>query len=152
MADYDDLKVFNGETYTGMPIGGTHRWDYPNGLWREKKIAPDEWIFEFVCTKGRKRAAPVNSGAKQGTGFSWFIVADQKAVKLNTDQYQTTMEGSKFKVGHKRPHWRKWSFEYPEQLTHRQRVIQILQQTLERLEGEEMADSNQRQLSSPFTL
>jgi len=149
---YNDLKDFEGEKYSGMPVGGTHRWNYPNGVWREKKVTPDEWAFEFTCTKGRKRAAPVNSGAKQGTGFSWYIIAAQKAIKINADQYQPTMHGSNHKVGHRRPHWREWSFEYPEQLTHRQRVIQILQETLGRLEREETADSNQRQLSSPFTL
>jgi len=149
---YDDLKEFNGAKYSGMPIGGAHNWLYPNGLWREKKVAPDEWVFEFECTKGRRNAAPTNSGAKQGTGFNWFIVADQKAVKANTDQYQTIMHGSKFKVGHKRPYWRGWSYEYPEQLSYRQRVIQILQQALERLEKEEMANQNQKELTYPFSL
>ena len=147
MATYNDLKTTeDGTKYSGMPIGGSHRWVYPNGLWREKKVSPDRWDFEFTCTKGRKRAAPANSGAKQGTQFDWYIIADQKAVKINDDQYQTLMRGVKHKVGHKRPYWRKWSFEYPEQLTHRQRVIQILQETLGRLEQEEATGQEQQQL------
>ena len=134
---YSDLKEHNGNKYTGMPVGGKHHWEYPDGKWEETKISPDEWQFRFIATKGRFRPAPIDSGAKRGTEYHWYIIADQKAVKLNTDQYQTVMEGSKFKVGHKRPQWRGWSYDYPEQVPYRQRLIHILQETLQRLESEE---------------
>jgi hypothetical protein len=64
---YDDLKEYNGGTYTGMAVGGEHAWIYPNGLWHEEKIAPDRWEFTFSSLKERERSAPVGSGVPVGT-------------------------------------------------------------------------------------
>ena len=134
---YNDLKQFEDRKYSGMPIGGIHNWSYPDGKWQEQKITPEEWRFKFTCRKERLIPAPENSGAKLGTRYHWFILADQRVIKVDKDSYQTVMEGAKYKLGHKRPHWRGWSYEYPEQLSYRQRLIQILKDTLLRLEEEE---------------
>ncbi len=121
---YDDIKVHNGKQYSGMSIGGSHAWNYPNGTWEEIKVAPDRWQFKFSSIKGRKVAAPENSGVSINTGYHWLILADQWVVKINKDEYQTLMEGSKFKMGHRRPYWKNWSYAYPGQLSYRQRLIQ----------------------------
>ena len=55
---YDDVKEFGGETYSGMAVGGEHTWLYPNGLWKETKVAPDRWDFTFKSIKERERSAP----------------------------------------------------------------------------------------------
>ncbi len=134
---YDDIKVHNGKQYTGMSIGSSHVWNYPNGTWEETKVAPDRWQFKFSSIKGRKILAPENSGAPINTGYHWLILADQRVVKINKDEYQTLMEGSKFKMGHRRSYWKNWSYAYPRQLSYRQRLIQILKDMLLKLEEEE---------------
>ena len=45
------------------------------------------------------------------------------------------MNGVKFKVGHKRPHWRQFSYDYPEQLSYKEKVIQILENILVKLKS-----------------
>ena len=141
MNNYNELKEYNGQVYTGMLIGSSHNWNYPNGKWHETKLAPDKWKFEFEAIKRRERASPNNTGASKGTTYHWYILADQKATKLDNDSYQTLMNGLKFKIGHKRPHWRSFSYEYDEQLSYREKIIRVLEETLNELkkEGEECA-------------
>lgn len=134
---HNNLKNFNGQTYSGMPVGSSHDWIYPDGRWKETKVSPDEWEFNFICRKGRNTPAPINSGASLGSEYHWYILADQTVRKLDKDSYITTMQGSKFKIGHKRPHWRAWSYEYPEQLDYKHKLIQVLKETLRKLEMEE---------------
>lgn len=133
---YDDLKEFNGQKYMGMPIGGKHIWNYPNGIWKEEKVAPDRWVFTFRSLKRRERAAPVDSGVPIDTQYHWYILADQRARKVDEDSYETMMEGVKYKISHKRPYWRKWSSEYPNNIADRDRIIAILEDTLERLKNQ----------------
>jgi hypothetical protein len=40
------------------------------------------------------------------------------------------MEGVKYKVAHKRPHWRGWSTEYPDHDPEREILIRILEEQL----------------------
>jgi hypothetical protein len=127
---YDDLKEFRGKVYSGMPVGGEHIWEYPHGIWREQKTAPDRWVFSFSSLKTRGRKAPEGSGVPVGTGYHWFILAHQKVRKLDKDTYETSMEGVKFKVAHKRPHWRDWSTEYPDHEPEREILIRILEEYL----------------------
>ena len=47
------------------------------------------------------------------------------------------MKGVKFKIGHKRPHWKSFSYAYPEQISYKERVINILEQILKKLKEEE---------------
>src|SRR6266704_4658425 len=133
---YDDVKEFEGETYAGMAVGGEHTWLYPNGLWRETKVAPDRWDFDFSSIKERERSAPPGSGVPVGTQYHWYILADQRVRKIDADSYTTFMSGVKYKIAHKRPHWRKWSSEYPEQPSETEKLIDILEGTLARLRSE----------------
>ena len=130
---YDDVKEFEGETYSGMAVGGEHTWLYPNGLWKETKVAPDRWDFTFSAIKERERSAPPGSGVPVGTQYHWYILADQRVRKIDADSYTTFMSGVKYKIAHKRPHWRKWSSEYPEQTSETEKLIDILEGTLARL-------------------
>ena len=127
---YDDVKEFEGETYSGMAVGGEHTWLYPNGLWKETKVAPDRWDFTFSAIKERERSAPPGSGVPVGTQYHWYILADQRVRKIDADSYTTFMSGVKYKIAHKRPRWRKWSSEYPEQASETEKVIDILEGTL----------------------
>ncbi len=133
---YDDLKEFNGRKYMGMPIGGKHVWNYPNGTWKEKKVEPDSWVFTFKSMKLRRKEAPMNSGAPINTEYHWYILADQRVRKVDKDSYETVMEGVKRKLSHKRPYWRKWSSEYQNNISDRDRIIAILEDMLIRLKGD----------------
>ena len=135
---YDKLKDYNGQIYTGMKIGGMHKWHYNNGKWFETKITPSQWTFNFQSVKTRFLSAPMNSGAKLNTKYHWYIIADQIASKLNANSYLTNMKGIKFKIGHKRPNWKKFSYQYPEQESYKERVIKILETALVRLRNERM--------------
>ncbi|UCE39284.1 MAG: hypothetical protein JSW00_08715 [Thermoplasmata archaeon] len=130
---YDDLKEFKGRKYMGMPIGGRHVWNYPNGVWKEEKVDPEAWIFEFQSIKQRSKSAPENSGVPINTQYHWYILADQRVRKIDKDTYETVMEGVKHKLSHKRPHWRKWSSEYLNNISDRDRIMAILKDMLLRL-------------------
>jgi hypothetical protein len=134
---FDDTKEFNGRKYTGMAVGSDHHWNYPNGVWDERKISPDVWSFKFTSLKQRVKAAPVGSGVPLGTSYDWYIVADQKVEKLDADTYATVMEGTKFKIGHKRPYWKGFSYTYPCQASYRRKVIDALKETISELERQE---------------
>ncbi|MEJ2295830.1 MAG: hypothetical protein P8Y23_13830, partial [Candidatus Lokiarchaeota archaeon] len=112
---YNSLKKFNSQIYSGMRIGGSHKWHYDNGEWYETKLTPNVWQFSFHSLKTRFNSAPINSGAKVQTKYHWYIIADQIAAKLDSNSYITDMKGLKYKIGHKRPNWRNFSYSYPEQ-------------------------------------
>jgi hypothetical protein len=132
-----------------MTVGRSHHWDYLNSVWDETKLASDKWQFTFTSTKRRQAAAPVGSGVPLNTEYHWYIVADQRVIKADKDTYQTVMEGTKFKIGHKRPYWKNWSYTYAGQMTYRQRLIQIFQNILRQLEEEE-ANGVQQHLLPPL--
>jgi len=134
---FDDLKTFRGNVYSGMSIGGRHVWDYPHGSWQEQKVAPDRWEFSFRSEKKRVHEAPAGSGALPGTQYHWFILAHQRVRKVDQDTYETAMEGVKYKIAHKRPHWRRWSTEYPGNAPEREILIRILEEYLAELRGGE---------------
>ena len=127
---YDDMKSHDGKSYSGMKVGGRHSWVYPDGRWEETKTAPDRWEFTFNSIKNRANAAPVGSGVGPGSEYHWYILASQKVKKVDANAYETFMHGLKFKVGHKRPYWRSFSYEYPEQISERHRIMQILSDAL----------------------
>ncbi|MFW9866380.1 MAG: hypothetical protein ACFFEN_09825 [Candidatus Thorarchaeota archaeon] len=133
---YDILKKYNNKIYSGMRVGGSHSWNYTDGKWIETKIAPDKWNIRFESLKTRLRPAPKNSGAHINTKFHWYILADQIATKIDENSYMTSMKGIKFKVGHKRPNWRMFSYNYPEQDSYKEHVIKILEETLESLKND----------------
>jgi hypothetical protein len=109
---YNSVKEHDGETYTGMAVGGKHEWTYPDGSWDETKVTPDRWRFTFTSLKRRKHSAPPDTGAENGTKFRWLVVALQDAKKVDENTYETVMQGAKFKVGYSRPRWKKWSYQY----------------------------------------
>lgn len=133
---YDSLKKFNDHVYSGMRIGGSHKWNYNNGKWFETKLTPEVWEFAFQSVKTRFHNAPINTGAKLKTKYHWYIIADQIATKLDSNSYITDMKGFKYKIGHKRPNWRDFSYTYPEQESYKERIIKILENTLDKLRNE----------------
>ena len=141
---FDELKEYNGKIYTGMSIGGTHHWNYNDGKWIETKKAPDRWSFNFNSLKTRMHSAPSNTGANVNTKYHWYIIADQIATKLDANSYMTSMKGVKFKIGHKRPHWKAFSYNYPQQDSYKKRVIGILENILEKLKEDETKDNLKR--------
>lgn len=130
---YDTFKIHDKKIYTGMKVGSSHSWNYNNGKWFETKKAPDKWTFTFDSLKTRITPAPKNTGATRKTKFHWYIIADQIATKIDENSYMTSMKGVKFKIGHKRPYWRTFSYDYPNQLSHKERVINILEEILKEL-------------------
>ena len=134
---FNSLKNYQGKIYSGMEVGGELNWNYPNGKWSEVKVAPDRWRIKFESSKKRIVPAPLNSGAALRTMYNWFIIADQKVTKVDKDTYQTLLEGIKYKLGHKRPYWKTWSYNYKEQLSYKERVIKILEESLRKLKGGE---------------
>ena len=136
---YNRMKtdLATGTKYTGARIGFVHNWQYPDGQWKEQKVDPNRWEFSFACTKRRNVTAPTNSGASEGTRYHWLILADQQAEKIDNDQYKTLMVGTKFKMGHKRPYWRGFSYTYPEQKSYRQSLIEKLEAITDQLRAEE---------------
>lgn len=74
---YNSLKTYNGQVYSGMAIGGSHTWNYDQGVWKETKVEPDRWEIDYKTTKRRARKAPKGSGVPVGTQYHWFIVGHQ---------------------------------------------------------------------------
>lgn len=132
---FDSLKNYKNQRYTGMKVGSSHQWNYTNGKWMETKITPDQWKIKFDSIKTRFHSAPINTGANVHTQYHWYIIADQIATKLDANSYMTSLNGMKFKVGHKRPHWKTFSYNYQEQKSYKQRIIEILENVLHTLKG-----------------
>ncbi|MFX1566798.1 MAG: hypothetical protein ACFFCV_00365 [Promethearchaeota archaeon] len=132
---YNTLKKFNNKIYTGMKIGNSHFWNYTNAKWYETKIEPDKWNFKFESIKKRNKSAPNNTGAAINTKFHWYIIADQIATKIDNNSYMTSMKGVKFKIGHKRPYWKNFSYNYPNQQKYTEKVIKILEEILFKLKN-----------------
>ena len=129
---YDHLKEFDGKKYSGMKVGGKHSWSYDGGTWNEIKITPEKWKFEFTSNKYRKHQAPLGSGAPDKTEYHWYILSHQKVVKLDANTYQTVMKGVKYKIGHKRPNWKFWSYNYFNE-SPEDKIIEILEKMIDEL-------------------
>src|SRR5688572_5066012 len=99
---YNKFKEHEGQAYTGMKVGRSHKWYYDKGEWKEKKITPDKWQFNYEVTKRRAGKAPKGSGVPVGTEYHWYILAHQTVKKLNANDYSTNMVGFKHKIAHKR--------------------------------------------------
>jgi hypothetical protein len=127
---YDRYKQFKGKEYTGMKVGGTHKWYYDQGEWRERKVTPDDWKIYYKTTKRRAGKAPDESGVPVGSEYNWLIVSHQRVAKLDANSYMTCMEGRKFKVAHKRADKGVWNVS---EKTQRKKVIAYLEQLIEEL-------------------
>ncbi len=131
---YDRLKKFKGRKYTGMAVGGRHTWIYPNGLWKERKVAPDRWEFTLSAVKERETDAPDGSGAPIDTRFHWYILAHQRVRKIDSNAYSTFMSGVKYKLAHKRADRDRWNTEYGRRPSERENLIAILEEALDKLQ------------------
>jgi hypothetical protein len=138
---YNEFKNFEGRRYTGMKIGRRHKWYYDQGEWKEKKVTPDKWEFEYAVKKRRAGHAPEGSGVPVGTEYHWYILAHQNVSKLNANDYSTSMNGLKFKLAHKRAGAEKWSATDRAQ---RRRLIKLLQEMIEELEREPDEDDTSK--------
>lgn len=127
---YNEFKVFEGKRYTGMKVGGRHKWYYETGEWNEKKVAPDRWEFSYAVPKRRAGHAPPGSGVPVGTEYHWYILAHQNVRKLDENTYSTAMTGLKYKLAHKRAEKGTWSASEQAQRRH---LIKILQEMVDDL-------------------
>jgi hypothetical protein len=132
-AGYNAFKQFNGEYYTGMKIGRSHKWYYDKGTWKETKMTPDMWNIDFEVTKRRAGKAPEGSGVPVGTEYNWYIVAHQLVKKLNANDYSTSLKGVKYKLAHRRADKEKWSITERGQ---KKRMIKLLKDLIAQLESE----------------
>jgi hypothetical protein len=128
---YNDFKEYEGQQYTGMKIGRSHKWHYDSGEWKEKKITPDLWQIGYAVTKRRAGRAPEGSGVPVGTEYHWYVLAHQNTTKQSANDYTTSMTGLKFKIAHKRAGSEKWSAT---PRTQRKRMITFLQSVIADLE------------------
>jgi hypothetical protein len=128
---YNEFKSYEGQRYTGMKIGRSHKWYYDQGEWKEKKITPDLWEISYAVTKRRAGRAPEGSGVPVGTEYHWYILAHQNVRKLNANDYTTSLSGLKFKVAHRRADSGKWSAS-PQ--ARRRRMIKFLKEVIADLE------------------
>jgi hypothetical protein len=121
---YNEFKEYEGQRYTGMKIGRSHKWYYDQGEWKETKITPDLWQIGYAVTKRRAGRAPEGSGVPVGTAYHWYVIAHQNTTKQSANDYTTSLTGLKFKIAHKRAGSEKWSAT-PK--TQRKRMITFLQ-------------------------
>lgn len=130
---YNEYKNFEGQQYSGMKVGRSHKWYYDKGEWKETKITPDLWEISYAVTKRRAGRAPEGSGVPVGTEYHWYILAHQNVRKLNANDYTTSMTGLKFKLAHKRADKEEWNTSAK---TQRKRLIKLLQELIAQLEKE----------------
>jgi hypothetical protein len=124
---YNDFKEYEGQRYTGMTIGRSHKWYYDQGEWKKKKITPDLWQISYAVTKRRAGHAPEGSGVPTGTEYHWYILAHQNTTKRSANDYTTSLTGLKFKIAHKRAASQKWSATAR---TQRKRMMMFLQSVI----------------------
>src|SRR5215211_5790055 len=105
---YNEFKEHEGQRYTGMKIGRSHKWYYDQGEWKETKITPDLWQIGYAVTKRRAGRAPEGSGVPVGTAYHWYILAHQNVRKINANDYTTSLTGLKYKLAHQRAGAEKW--------------------------------------------
>ena len=128
---YNEFKEHEGQRYTGMKIGRSHKWYYDQGEWKETKITPDLWQISYAVTKRRAGRAPEGSGVPVGTEYHWYVLAHQNVAKETANDYTTSLTGLKFKIAHKRAGSEKWSAT---PRTQRKRMIMFLRNVLADLE------------------
>jgi hypothetical protein len=128
---YNEFKEYEGQRYTGMKIGRSHKWHYDQGDWKETKITPDLWQVSYAVTKRRAGRAPEGSGVPVGTEYHWYVLAHQNVAKQSANDYTTSLTGLKFKIAHRRADSEKWSAT---PRTQRKRMIKFLRDVIADLE------------------
>jgi hypothetical protein len=130
-ASYNRFKTYKGQFYTGAKVGRAQKWYYDKGEWKEHKVTPDKWEFNYAVTKRRAGKAPEGSGVPVGTEYHWYILAHQNVKKLDANSYTTSMTGIKYKIAHKRADHEKWNITDAGQ---RKRLLKVLHEFIEELE------------------
>jgi len=138
---YNEFKEYEGQRYTGMKIGRSHKWYYDRGEWKETKITPDLWQIGYAVTKRRAGRAPEGSGVPLGTEYHWYVLAHQNVAKQNANDYTTSLTGLKFKIAHKRADTGKWSAT---PRTQRKRMIMFLEGVIADLKRHDTSDEPER--------
>jgi hypothetical protein len=131
---YDQFKEYEGQKYTGMKVGRSHKWYYDQGEWRETKVTPDLWQISYAVNKRRAGKAPEGSGVPVGTEYHWYVLAHQNVSKISANDYTTTLFGLKYKVAHRRAGSEKWSATPRGQ---RKRMIEFLRGVIADLEAQQ---------------
>jgi hypothetical protein len=139
---YNEFKTYEGQRYTGMKVGRSHKWHYDKGEWKEKKITPDLWEINYAVTKRRAGRAPEGSGVPVGTEYHWYILAHQNVSKINANDYTTSLAGLKFKIAYRKAETGKWSASPQAQ---RRRMIKFLRDVIEDLEKEQEEGAEERE-------
>src|SRR5678815_696544 len=75
---YNRFKEFEGRRYTGMKIGRGHKWYYDQGVWNEKKIAPDEWEVNYSVTKRRAGKARIGCSSRDTISLVRYCAPDRQ--------------------------------------------------------------------------
>lgn len=123
---FSGIKEHRGAPYSGSRVGVNKAWA-AGGRWREVKVSPEKWGFEWTGTQTRLGSqAPAGSGADVGSEFHYLLLAHQFVRKADENTYESRLVGSKYQVGHKKPGWLLWSHEYAGQESERDRVERIL--------------------------
>jgi hypothetical protein len=147
---YNEFKEYEGRKYTGMTIGRSHKWYYDKGEWKETKVTPDLWEISYAVTKRRAGRAPEGSGVPVGTEYHWYVLAHQNVLKLNANEYTTSLAGLKFKIAHRRAETGKWNATPG---TQRKRMIEFLQEMIEELQQQKdepvRAAAGEKRASAP---
>ncbi|KAL5045893.1 hypothetical protein BDW71DRAFT_72383 [Aspergillus fruticulosus] len=130
---YNALKSYKGQYYSGMAVGGSHTWNYDQGVWKETKEEPDLWRIDYRTNKRRARKAPQGSGAPVGTEYHWLIVGHQYVKKVDANTYETVLEGSKYKLAYKSAASNSWSV--PTVKKQREREVELLEDAKLRVQG-----------------
>ena len=146
---YDEFKQYEGQKYTGMRVGRSHKWYYDQGEWKETKVKPDLWQISYSVTKRRAGKAPEGSGVPVGTEYHWYVLAHQNVKKLNANDYTTSMTGMKFKIAHKRADSGKWSATPAGE---RKRMIAFLKDVVSELERQQPAKPSKAQMAHRRTI
>jgi hypothetical protein len=145
----NEFKEYEGRKYTGMKVGRSHKWYYDKGEWKETKVTPDLWEISYAVTKRRAGRAPEGSGVPLGTEYHWYILAHQNVLKLNANDYTTSLAGLKFKIAHRGAETGKWSAT---PRTQRKRMIEFLQGVIKELaqqQDDTVTEAEQKPASAP---
>ncbi|KAL4894988.1 hypothetical protein BDV59DRAFT_174248 [Aspergillus ambiguus] len=130
---YNSLKSYKGQVYSGMAVGGSHTWNYDQGVWQETKEEPDLWRINYQTNKRRAKKAPQGSGAPVGTEYHWLIVGHQLVKKVDANTYETKLTGSKYKLAYKSASSNSWSI--PTVKKQRDREVELLEDAKQRVQG-----------------
>ena len=143
---YDEFKEYEGQKYTGMKVGRSHKWYYDKGDWKETKVTPDLWRISYAVNKRRAGKAPEGSGVTVGTEYHWYVLAHQNVSKVTANDYTTSLSGLKFKIAHRRAGSEKWSAT---PRTQRKRMIEFLRSVIAELETQQEEAASTREASGP---